>query len=127
MSNPQSDRHEPDISREEAARWRRALDAEADALDAVTLARLSAARHRALALRPRASSGLGWMAWAGSAAMAAVLVTVLLVRDGDALGDRGASRSTSTPMASAAVVDSDVAVISDLEFYDWLEQQDAVL
>lgn len=127
MNNPQFDGHEPDLSRDEAARWRRALEAEADALDAVTLARLSAARHRALAQRPRAASVFGWMAWAGSAAVAALLVTVLLVRGDELNGNRGASRSTATPVAGTEVVDSDVAVIADLEFYNWLEQQDAVL
>lgn len=127
MSTHPSIHPEVDISHDEAVRWRRALDAEADALDAVTLARLSAARHRALAQRAHAASGFGWIAWVGAGAAAAVLVTVMLVRGDDVMGNRGASRSTSTPVASAAIVDSDVAVISDLEFYDWLEQQDAVL
>ncbi len=121
MNNSRATVQEPDISSAEVLRWRRALDAEADALDAVTLARLAAARHRALARRPRAATGLGWMAWAGSAA-AAVLLSVLLVRGDDSAGVRHA-----TPAASAEVVSSDVAVIADLEFYDWLEQQDAVL
>lgn len=110
------------------------LDREANALDGVTAARLAAARHRALAVAHDKAQAR-WWPWLGSAVAASLLLAVVLVREPrePALDTAGAStraapaqgdtRGTPSPL----LIESDVAVIADLEFYDWLEEQDALL
>ncbi len=121
------------------AEVRAQLEREANALDAVTLARLSAARHRALAAAgkraPGHSSGR-WLPWFCGAVAASLLLAVMLDRGwsehsvtaATAPPSPTASEAQPTlPPASLVAGDVDVAVIADLEFYDWLEEQDAVL
>ncbi|MEO6065724.1 MAG: hypothetical protein ABIP49_08115 [Lysobacterales bacterium] len=120
------------------AQVREQLEREANALDAVTAARLSGARHRALAVaRDRAPSGATsarWLPWLGGAVAASLLLAVLLGRGSEEVAVTSAAVQ-SGPVAAQAeqalpltmLVASDVAVIADLEFYDWLEEQDAVL
>jgi ferric-dicitrate binding protein FerR (iron transport regulator) len=98
---------------------RRLLQDSEHALDAVTLARLSAARRRAVAeiaapLRWWQRPVLRWPVLAAACAAALALVTLLprggpLPVDADALD-----------YATAA----DAAVYEDLEFYQWLDQVD---
>ena len=108
------------------------LDREADALDSVTAARLAAARHRALAATHEKSQAR-WWPWLGSALAASLLLVVLVGRSPDEETRSAAtpSRAQDATQAEVAVppalVESDVAVIADLEFYDWLEEQDALL
>ena len=98
---------------------RRLLQDSERTLDAVTLARLSAARRRAVA---QASSPLRWwrrpaQRWPALAAacVAALLVVTLLPRGGSLPADVDA-----LDYATAA----DAAVYEDLEFYQWLDQVD---
>ncbi len=110
------------------------LDREADALDSVTAARLASARHRALAIAHERSQAR-WWPWLSGAVAASLLVAVVLVREPH--GTTLATSKPSTPVApvtvgthttpSPPVIESDVAVIADLEFYDWLEERDALL
>lgn len=117
-----------------AANLRGQLEREANTLDLVTAARLSAARHRALAVAGD-RAGSRWLSWLGAAVAASLLLAVLLVRGPPQAGvaERPVARSAPAlaqpdAMPTAAVLmASDVAVIADLEFYDWLEGQDAVL
>jgi len=118
---------------------REQLEREANAVDAMTLARLSAARHRALTAvgerAPHRASG-GWLPWFGGAIAASLLLAVVLERvprdpAATAATSRPATKATlalsTLPPAALVTSDVDVAVIADLEFYDWLEEQDAVL
>lgn len=115
------------------AQLRVQLESEANALDAVTAARLSGARQRALAAAGQRSD-LRWLPWFGSAVAASLLLAVVLGR-GSVDSNRPATSPRTAASAAhagalsppAAVIASDVAVIADLEFYDWLEEQDAVL
>jgi len=132
------------------ARWcaaaRLTLEREAQSLDAVTAGRLSAARHRALAeartpeaWRGASRSHRGWFAGAG-ALMASLLLAVLLWR-GNSPAEQfdapsasqaavlpatdGAGGSNRKPVSKSVAID--VEVIANLEFYDWLDEQDALL
>ncbi len=111
------------------------LDREAHALDGVTAARLAAARHRALAVAKEKSQPR-WWTWLGSAVAASLMLAVLWVREPQeptvtrqtTASMRAVPVTTAPPTtASAPLVQSDVAVIADLEFYDWLEERDALL
>jgi len=110
------------------------LDREASALDSVTAARLAAARHRALAIAQERSQAR-WWPWLGGAVAASLLLAVVWVRapEGPTLTTAKASSPAASvpagthPTASPLLIESDVAVIADLEFYDWLEEQDALL
>ncbi len=109
------------------------LEREADAIDAVIAARLAAARHRALAAQSERPGARG-LPWFGTALAASLLLAVVLGR-----GPRDptpavphAVVATSNVQAAGqeppkALIESDVAVIADIEFYDWLEAQDAIL
>ena len=110
------------------------LDREAGALDSVTAARLAAARHRALAVA-REKSQAHWWPWLSGAVAASLLLAVVWVREPQVPTRDATTASTHVaPMAGSThttppqlLVESDVAVIADLEFYDWLEEQDALL
>lgn len=116
------------------ARLRAQLEAEANALDAVTAARLAAARQRALAGVAQSGgakqgAGTRWLPWLGSAVAASLLLAVVLGRGSQAppVPAPMARSSAVAAVAPEALIASDVAVIADLEFYDWLEEQDAAL
>lgn len=96
---------------------RKHLDAEANDLDELTRARLSAARHRALAeldRRPR------WPMWlAGTAAVAMVLALSLAVLRPAAPPWTGDAADFELLVSGGAL-----ELYEDLEFYDWLAQRD---
>ena len=116
------------------AEVRATLDREANALDSVAAARLAAARHRALAVTQEKSHAR-WWPWLGSAVAASLLLGVVWMREpqGPTVDTaRASTRAAPAPdgthrTPSLLLVESDVAVIADLEFYDWLEEQDALL
>ncbi len=125
------DSHEA-IDQAFATRLRAQLVEAADTLDAVTAARLSAARHRALAAAASLSAPR-WLPWSGVIAASLLLALVLVrVAQQPVIPAPAIQVTASAPAAgasppAAALIDSDVAVIADLEFYDWLEEQDALL
>lgn len=88
---------------------RRQLDRHADALDDLTLARLAAARKAALAQQQRSLPR--WVPVTGLAAAAAVLLAVLLVQQ----------VRTRDPGWEVLMVQGDLELIEDLDFYAWLE------
>jgi hypothetical protein len=104
-------------------RARRALDEAAESLDRGTRGRLAAARREAIA----AGRGGAWHRAAGplpalaaAAAVAAIAVTAWLVQPG--ASDRApAARVTAFEVAASG---EDLALLRDLEFYLWLEEQD---
>jgi hypothetical protein len=108
----------PDPETEVLKRVRAELDRGTRELDELTVARLRAARHRALDARPHRRL---WWAAAGLAATAATasLVAILMVSP------------APTPPANGLeqidlLADADIELFENLEFYRWLaERQDA--
>ena len=108
----------PDPDTELLKRVRAELDRDVRDLDELTVARLRAARHRALDARPHRKL---WWAAAGLTATAATaaLVAILVV-----------SPATAPPANSLEQIDlladADIELFENLEFYRWLaERQDA--
>lgn len=98
---------------------RRLLQDSEHTLDAVTLARLSTARRRAVAqaASPRRwwqRAAARWPAVAAACAAALLIVTLL---------PRGGRFPTDADALDYATA-SDAAVYEDLEFYQWLDQVD---
>jgi len=120
---------EPIARTQDGAAWlepiKRELDASARDLDAATLSRLNQARQRALAEVTRAPrQRWTWMALAGAASLAMAVFLLPTLRNSTALAP--------APLAIGEVEDLDLltsedqfALYSDLEFYAWLESQDA--
>lgn len=100
-----------------------ALDERARDLDGATLSRLSQARAKAMAQHPSQKQRWLHTAWIGSAGIAtAALVAVLLFQrlppDGlEALDPSGEAIEIAT-------LDVDLEVIEELDFYEWLSEQD---
>ena len=92
---------------------RRELDAQADGLDELTLARLHAARRRALAVRPAGARRRS--AAFGLATAAAVLLAVLLWQS-----------PSAPPVPSEdwdiVVTGDDMELMENYEFYEWLDE-----
>jgi ferric-dicitrate binding protein FerR (iron transport regulator) len=96
-----------------AERIRQQLDQQADALDELTVARLRAARMRALekARHPRRR----WLPVLGSAVAAALVLAMLVWHQPVELP------GTLDDLDIVASGD-DLDMIEDLEFYDWLDE-----
>ena len=95
------------------------LDADAEALDAVTASRLNRARQRALAERPRAR----WLRIAvpAFALAAAFALAVPLLR-----APLPAPQAGNAEAFELLTADDSLALYEDLEFYAWLDaEQDA--
>jgi hypothetical protein len=88
---------------------RQQLERHAEVLDDITLARLAAARKKALTRTVRAPGR--WLPLTGLAAAAAVLLAVLLVHQ-LRLPDTG---------WEVLMAQDDIELIEDLDFYAWLE------
>jgi hypothetical protein len=107
MSEQQDDRFVENV--------RRQLDAQADGLDELTVARLRAARKRALASH---RAGQRWLPAFGVATAAAALLALLLWQ------------SPSAPLLPAedweiVVSGDDLDLIEEYEFYEWLDATQA--
>lgn len=96
-------------------RVRAELDRGADALDELTVARLRAARRRALDARPRARA---WFVAGGVTAglVTAALLAVLLAPPA------GGPPGTAGLEQIELLADADVDLYNDLEFYRWLAE-----
>jgi hypothetical protein len=98
-----------------------ALDERAANLDAVTLARLAAARRAAVARR-RSAWGLGgrrWQTVGGLALAASVVLGLSLWLHGPLQGPTSPSPAELELLAE----DVDLELLDRLEFYRWLEQE----
>lgn len=91
---------------------RRQLDSQAEQLDELTIARLRAARLRALASAP--PQRRLWLPAIGGATLAAALLAVVLWQ---------APPELPGPFEALDIVASseELEMIEDLDFYDWLE------
>lgn len=95
---------------------KRQLDADAEGLDALTLARLRAARLRALDQAPRRWSF--WLPVFGTATVAVLALVVMLWP---------ATSDLRTPLDDWDIVAAQepLDLIDDYEFYEWLETADS--
>jgi len=109
------------------AQARSALDESARSLDAATLSRLNQARHAALA--QRRSRPPRWLLPAGLASASVLLLAVFTWH-----GYRPDVGSAEFPLSAKSASSSDIDLVSsddgpefyqDLEFYAWLDAQDA--
>lgn len=111
--------HDP---REQDGPWvervRAQLDDDAASLDAASASRLNRARQRALAERPRAR----WLrvAMPAFALAAAFALAVPLLR-----APSPAPQADSTEAFEVLVADDSLALYEDLEFYAWLDAEQA--
>lgn len=108
----------PDPETEVLKRVRAELDRDVRDLDELTVARLRAARHRALDARPHRKL---WWAAAGLTATAATaaLVAILVVSPAPAPPASGLEHME-------LLAEADLEMLENLEFYRWLaERQDA--
>jgi hypothetical protein len=109
-----------DNDRQLANRLKQQLDGYEDNVDAITAARLQAARHRALAAvpAPRHRSA-AWLP-AGALAAAAVVVLTVMIWHGDS--------AVSLPVIAVddweILAAGELQLIEELEFYDWLAEED---
>jgi hypothetical protein len=123
-------KHDEGAQRELEARAKRVFDESVEQLDAHTRSRLTQARFRALREPPRRPWWpLDWSlsrhsAWTPAAAAVASLVV------GWALWQGRASPETDLQVASVEPTDleillaeEDLALLEELDFYDWLERQ----
>ena len=102
---------------------KQALDERARDLDGATLSRLRQARATAMA--QHASRRSRWLqpAWLGAAGLAAVaLVAVLMFPRLPSPGGLDGLDSTGEAL-EIATLDVDLEVIEDLDFYEWLSDQ----
>ncbi len=93
---------------------RQQLDRQADALDELTLARLRAARARALEQVPGRARRRAWLPAAGMAVAAALVAAVLLWPSAPRLP----AGADDLDLLAAG---EDLELSEELEFYDWLD------
>jgi len=132
MNNSADNRHEEFLERVASA-----LHAEAETLDGATRSRLNRARQSALAQQAdnniSRDTRWNWMP-AGGVAMVAMFVAVILVDGyqlGGPIGKQGAPVSASpdtglsfTPTAGdldVLIVEEDLEMLHDIDFYNWLQ------
>jgi hypothetical protein len=131
--NNTADRHREEFVERVGA----ALNAQADELDGATRSRLNRARQSALAEGSRRASakhrGSNWVP-AGGVAMVALFVAVILV-DGYKLGgfstgsdvaelaplDPGTALAPGAGDLEVLMVDEELEMLRDLDFYNWLQ------
>lgn len=95
-----------------------AFDKSVNALDAATLSKLNASRHKALEELTRPTRQ--WSRWApATGAAAAVLVAVMWLQSPTAVHD-AASPVNVTDMEILLGEDS-IEMLEDLEFYSWID------
>ncbi|HSG66287.1 MAG TPA: hypothetical protein VLD39_14850 [Gammaproteobacteria bacterium] len=108
-------------------RSKRLFDASVEEIDAATLARLRAARERAL----RELTGWAWLkaprAWVPAAAAAALVVALApqLVERGAPQPARDFGAVTATDL-EILLSDEALEMLADLEFYEWLELENVL-
>jgi hypothetical protein len=101
---------------------RAALDDSARALDVRTVARLRAARLKALdSIRPRPLQLLPWLAPAGVFAVSALALVLLTAGGGTVPGTAEAALADLEMLAAPDRFD----LYQDLDFYEWLEEYGA--
>jgi hypothetical protein len=118
--NRQQDEQGMDPRDQQLAQALRGALRASEAVDAVTAARLAAARRRALTAPAAAHPAFSWGLPAGmaAAALALALWVTPSTQPGPALAD------TRTAAALDVLTDdNDPQFYRDLEFYQWLEQQ----
>ncbi|HHO68564.1 MAG TPA: DUF3619 family protein [Gammaproteobacteria bacterium] len=96
-------------------RLRQQLDRQADELDELTLARLRAARARALEQARGGARSHAWLPAAGMAVAAALVAAVLLWPSAPKLP----AGADDLDLLAAG---EDMELIEELEFYDWLDR-----
>ena len=95
-------------------RVRSALDQSARELDELTVARLRAVRHQALEAPPRRRTGL-WITGLTAGAIAAGLVALLVIAP--------VAAPPATGLESLdLLVEAEIDLYDDLEFYRWLAE-----
>ncbi len=101
----------------------RALDERARDLDGATLSRLRQARTHAMAAHP--SQRTRWLqpAWLGAAGLAAVALVAVLLHP-QLPSDGLEAMDPAGEAIEIATLDVDLEVIEDLDFYEWLSEQD---
>jgi hypothetical protein len=102
-----------------ADRLRQRLEASVDSVDELTAARLQAARKRAIATVAEPRRLPGWLP-AGGFATAAVVVLTLVLWNGDV--DQLPPGLTQADWELLA--EADLPLIEELDFYDWLAEED---
>lgn len=126
--------HENAEDLEFAERARQALDASVDDLDELTIARLNAARARAVDAAGRSRwFGVvdGARRWAGLGAVACTVLVasvVVLLPEHSGTAPDAAYTSTAQGSATAAPLDTEeLEMVSELDFLLWLDESDAAL
>ena len=112
--------HDPELNadqRHAAAGLRQQLDASAASVDAVSAARLSAARRRALDLTRRPDRT---PLWAGATLAAAALVALTLLSW--PASERVVPGVDAEALEWLALTEGNAELAEELEFYEWLEQ-----
>ncbi|MGB5339757.1 MAG: DUF3619 family protein [Gammaproteobacteria bacterium] len=108
-----------DNDRQLITRLKRQLDVYEEDVDALTAARLQAARHRALAAVPAHNRSAYWLPAGAFATVAVMVLTVVLWRGDDAV---------PVPVLAAddweILVAGELQLIEELDFYDWLAEED---
>ena len=101
-------------------RLKQQLDDHEDSVDAQTAARLQAARRRALAAVPAPRSRSAYWLPAGAAATLAVAVLAVVLWRGDSAAPLPAVAAEDWEILAAG----ELQLIEELEFYDWLAEED---
>jgi len=106
-------------------RFTEALEEQTNALDAATLQRINQARRQALARRKRSWRLAGrWWVPAGSLAAIALAAVVVINLPGQSGAPLGGEFPDSEAIQLLTAQD-DLELYRDLDFYLWLDQQDA--
>ena len=106
--------------RQLATRLKQQLDRHEDDVDTLTALRLQAARRRALAAAPAPRRRFAYWFPAGAFATAAAVVLSVAIWRGDS--------AVSLPVVAAddweILAAGELQLIEELEFYDWLAEED---
>jgi hypothetical protein len=126
-----NERDEMDTDNDEALteRSKQLFDATAESLDAATCSRLNRARHAALAeARPRSgfSTLTPWVPAAGVAAAAVFAVVLWSETSIDEPFIQQAIQQASASDFEILLDDDNLEMLSDLEFYSWIDLEAAV-